>query len=55
MRLSDQGARALAITGSNAGDTTEMAFVGDIPAICTPAMCSAVSHAAANAAEIATA
>jgi hypothetical protein len=55
MRLSDQGARTLAIRGSNAGDATEMAFIADIPASCTPAMCSAVSHAAPNAAEIATA
>src|SRR5687768_951864 len=45
-RLSDQGARTLAIRGSNAGATTEMALVVDIPASCTPPTCSAVSHAA---------
>ena len=55
MRLSDQGARTLAISGSSAGDTAEMAFIADIPSSCTPAICSTVSHAAPNAAEIATA
>jgi hypothetical protein len=55
MRLYDQGARTLAIRGSHAGATTEMAFVADIPASRTPAMWSVDSHATANAAEIATA
>jgi hypothetical protein len=53
MRLSDQGVRTLAIRGSNAGDTTEMGFIADIAASRTSAMCSTVSHAAPNAAEIA--
>src|SRR5688572_20504819 len=55
MRLSDQGAATLAIRGNNAGDSIETAFVADIPASCTPAMCSTVTHAAPNAADIATA
>jgi hypothetical protein len=54
-RLNDQGARALKMGGSNAGDSIETAFIADIPASCTPPMCSTVSHAAPNAAEIATA
>src|SRR3954469_3082204 len=36
MRPYDQGASTLAISGSNAGDTTEMKFIADIPAIRTP-------------------
>jgi hypothetical protein len=55
MRLYDQGASMLAIRGSNAADTIETAFAVDIPACCAPAICSTVSHAAPNAAEIATA
>ena len=51
-RLYDQGASTPIVSGSKAGDSIQTAFIADIPADCTPAMCSTVSHAAPNAAEI---
>jgi hypothetical protein len=51
-RLSDQGARKLANAGNNTGHRTPTTPATDIPASCTPAVCSTVSQAAANAAEI---
>ena len=51
MRLSDQGARTLAVRGSSAGDSIQAAFVVGIPASCTPAARSIVTQAAPNAAE----
>ena len=55
MRLSDQGASTLAVSGSSAGDSTQMASVAGIPANDTPAARSIVSHAAPNAADTTTA
>ena len=52
-RLYDQGASTPIVSGSKAGNSIQTAFIADIPASCTPAMCSTVSHAAPNAAEIA--
>jgi len=51
--LSDQGASTPAISGSSAGDSIQTTVIADIPASCTPAKCSTVSHAAPKAAEIA--
>ncbi len=55
MRLSDQGARTLTVSGSSAGDSIQTASVAGIPASCTPAARSTVTHAAPNAAETRTA
>src|SRR5687768_2375706 len=55
MRLSDQGASTLTVSGSSAGNSVQRTFVVDIPASCTPAAGSTVTHAAPNAAETSTA
>ena len=51
MRLSDQGARTLAIRVSSIGDSIQTASVVGIPANWTPAARSTVTHAAPKAAE----
>ena len=55
MRLSDQGARTLAISGRSAGDSIHTASAAGIPASDTPAPRRSVRHAAPNAAETSTA
>ncbi len=50
-RLSDQGARKPASGGSSTGHEIPATSAADMPANGTPAVCSTVSHAAANAAE----
>src|SRR5688572_25428998 len=55
MRLSDQGASTLMVSGNNAGVSIHTASVAGSPASGTPAARSTVTHAAANAAETRTA